>query len=84
MNQNLAIAILSIGLASCGPSDPYHYNNPEIAAKYFEQCMNLLPDAPAQTTYNDWDEVVHECRNYANSQALQSQRTIKESHDTNK
>lgn len=28
----------------------------------FDNCMKLLPAGPQSTHYNDWDEVVQECR----------------------
>ena len=33
-----------------------------LQREIFNECMKVLPAGPTATKYNDWDEVVSECR----------------------
>lgn len=72
--MKLAVAITALVLTGCAQHDSEYKNDPEIVARYFEQCMNLVPEGPKQVHNNDWDEVISECRWYSRSQAVQHQR----------
>lgn len=39
--------------------------DPELRRELFKECMQLLPKGPDTTMYNDWAEVVDECKSYA-------------------
>lgn len=66
-----ALIASALLLSGCGESRPYadyEYSAAKRAAA-FKECMAAVPAGPQTTTYNDWDEVVSECRNYADTQA---------------
>lgn len=48
-----------------------------VRAEQFQQCMKALPAGPVSAKYNDWDEVVSECRQTAYYQSLRDPATIK-------
>jgi hypothetical protein len=68
--QLLACALL---LAGCDEPQVFHTDQ-NLHTDRFEACMRLLPEGPASTKYNDWDEVVRACDAAAYSQA---QRCVK-------
>jgi len=37
----------------------------ELRRELFKECMQLLPKGPDTAMYNDWAEVVDECKSYA-------------------
>ena len=48
-----------------------------LRRELFNECMKLLPGGPIATHYNDWDDVVSECRTYAWSVSHRLQSVIK-------
>jgi hypothetical protein len=63
-------------LAGCGESRPYadYEHSAAKRSEAFKECMAAVPAGPQTTTYNDWDEVVNECRAYAD---IQSRRCVR-------
>jgi len=47
------------------PHDPPIVYDRELQKQAFESCMTMLPSGPKETRYNDWAEVVGQCRSYA-------------------
>lgn len=37
----------------------------QLRVELFEKCMKLVPPGPTTTQYNDWAEVISECRSTA-------------------
>ena len=67
------VLLLAFTLTACGKhssdttayaSDPGDVivTNACMQRELFNECMKLLPAGPQATKYNDWDEVVSECR----------------------
>ena len=48
-----------------------------LQREIFKECMESLPAGPASTHYNDWDEVVSQCRGVAFYHSLRIEYTIK-------
>lgn len=48
-----------------------------IRAEQFHRCLASVPAGPTSTQYNDWSEVVSECRNTAYYQSLRDPAAIK-------
>lgn len=48
-----------------------------IRAEVFAQCLKGLPGGPQISKYNDWDEVVSECRAAAKEMSLRVRKNIK-------
>lgn len=48
-----------------------------LRRELFNECMKALPGGPIASHYNDWDEVVSECRTYAWSVSHRLQSVIK-------
>jgi len=48
-----------------------------LRREIFKECMESLPAGPVSTHYNDWDEVVTECRKTAYSNSKRRESTIK-------
>ncbi|OWQ97979.1 hypothetical protein [Sphingopyxis witflariensis] len=77
--QGLALATALLVLSGCAPSDArdviitYDRN---VEAVAFKECMAALPEGPTATQYNDWDEVVDKCRDYAYGQAKRCVGTV--------
>lgn len=63
MGRPAIVIGVTLILAGCTP-DPYpSWATDKIyQAKLFDNCMQSLPAGPQKTKYNDWDEVVSECR----------------------
>ena len=53
-------------LAACSKDDKPFIDEREsnlcLQREIFNECMKILPAGPLSTKYNDWDEVVKECR----------------------
>lgn len=63
---SLSILIALLTVAGCTPdSDDAVQARKALRIELFEKCMQLLPDGPQTTKYNDWAEVVGECGNQA-------------------
>lgn len=43
----------------------------------FNECMKALPAGPQSTKYNDWDEVVKECRTTAHYLSQRKRKFVK-------
>jgi hypothetical protein len=43
----------------------------------FNQCMKTLPEGPKATKYNDWDEVVAECRHSGYYMSARKRKFVK-------
>ena len=67
------ILLLALTLTACGKHSSettgYHSDVNEVIIndmclqrEIFNDCMKNLPAGPQATKYNDWDEVVKECR----------------------
>ena len=64
----IKLIIIFIALFSAGCEMPVHevwVTNQELRTEIFFKCMESLPAGPKKTKYNDWDEVIAECRNAA-------------------
>jgi hypothetical protein len=48
-----------------------------LQREIFKECMESLPAGPTSTKYNDWDEVVIECRKVAYHYSERRESTIK-------
>ena len=48
-----------------------------LRRELFNECMKALPGGPIASHYNDWDEVVSECRSYAWSVSIRLQSVVK-------
>lgn len=48
-----------------------------IRAEVFAQCLKQLPNGPQISKYNDWDEVVSQCRSAAKEMSLRVRKNIK-------
>jgi len=48
-----------------------------LQREIFKECLESLPAGPISTHYNDWDEVVKECRKTAYSNSKRRESTIK-------
>ena len=44
---------------------PVYRVDKDLQREVFKECMSLLPKGPEKTRYNDWSEVVSECRGHA-------------------
>jgi hypothetical protein len=71
----LIVAVLALLVSGCNvPS--YEYDE-TLRREVFKECVQSLPAGPNSTVYNDWDEVVFECRQFANSVAYTCVRNCK-------
>lgn len=61
--MKILIILLSILITGCKTCwyEPVQKERQRI----FKECMQLLPNGPEKTHYNDWAEVVSECENAA-------------------
>lgn len=48
-----------------------------LRRELFNECMKSLPAGPVATQYNDWDDVVSECRNYAWGVSMRYESVVK-------
>ncbi len=48
-----------------------------LRRELFTECMKLLPGGPIATHYNDWDDVVSECRGYAWTVSVRLESQVK-------
>ena len=56
--------ILAFSLSGCNDQTRYEADQ-KLRRELFKECMQLLPKGPDSTVYNDWAEVVDECKDYA-------------------
>lgn len=60
------IALACLATTGCWSECRYDYSTDKVKEeRIFFECMKALPAGPQSTKYNDWDEVVAECRNTA-------------------
>lgn len=73
------IILLVLLLPACHPREIVDPNIPDqcLRRELFNECMKLLPGGPIATHYNDWDDVVSECRSYAWSVSVRLQSQVK-------
>ena len=64
MKKLILIAAAAACLCACGNA-PTMVVDQKLRHEYFIECMQKLPKGPAQTKYNDWDEVVEACSSSA-------------------
>lgn len=64
-------------LTACSEKAPTTEPDQCIRAEQFQQCLASVPAGPTSTHYNDWSEVVSECRNTAYYQSLRDPAAIK-------
>ena len=78
------IILLTMFLAACDhntvgvPPDRVVVTNQCLQREIFKECLSTLPAGPVSTKYNDWDEVVAECRHSAYYMSQRPRGTIKE------
>ena len=60
------------------PPDKVVITDQCLQREIFKECLTVVPAGPLATKYNDWDEVVVECRRSANYMAQRQRGTIKE------
>ena len=66
----LPVAIWTFFTLLNGLFDPPRYEVDKVEYQIaFKECLKALPAGPEQTHYNDWNEVVRECRYYAEEAA---------------
>ena len=63
MTRSLLITIIVIAAIGC--DDCRWERDLAQQQRIFKECMAALPKGPITTHYNDWDEVVGECRSVA-------------------
>ena len=51
-----------VTLSSCDVSFPKCTTDNKLRREIFNECLKNIPKGPERTTYNDWEEVVVECR----------------------
>ena len=44
----------------------------------FSQCMSMIPEGPKSTVYNDWDDVIEQCRYFADSASKRKKSVVAE------
>ena len=59
----LLFVISAFSLAGCEVAE--YGRDQELNRELFKECMQALPKGPNSTVYNDWAEVVDECKGYA-------------------
>ncbi len=66
-------------IAACHPREVIDPNIPDqcLRRELFNECMKSLPAGPIATYYNDWDDVVSECRGYAWTASVRLQSQVK-------
>ena len=47
-----------------------------LRREMFKECLQLIPEGPNKTKYNDWDEVIAQCSTTAYYQSLRKTRSI--------
>lgn len=67
LKASLAFTLFAF-LAACGIQQVAQDKGREAVA--FKECMAALPVGPVSTHYNDWAEVVAQCRGYAHWQSM--------------
>jgi len=60
------------------PPDKVVVTDQCLQREIFKECLNTVPPGPLATKYNDWDEVVVECRRSAYYMAQRQRGVIKE------
>jgi len=81
------ILMLAVTLTACGKhaSDTTAFASDEndvivvnacLQRELFNECMKALPAGPVATKYNDWDEVVKECRQGSRYMAKRARRHV--------
>jgi hypothetical protein len=60
------------------PPDKVVVTDQCLQREIFKECLNTVPAGPLATKYNDWDEVVVECRRSAYYMAQRQRGVIKE------
>lgn len=87
MRNKLLIIASILALAACGKHssettayasdvDEVVITNMCLQRELFNECMKNLPAGPQATKYNDWDEVVSECRHTAYYLAKRKRRVV--------
>ena len=54
--------LMGFGIYACDQSMPVHRTDYKAAEDLFLKRLETLPAGPVETKYNDWDEIIYECR----------------------
>ena len=60
--RRIGAAMLAALLAGCGITAEYGVTDKKAQQELFFECLEKLPAGPVSAHYNDWAEVVKECR----------------------
>lgn len=78
------IIIAALLLAGCNDETSLVYdpqdqiiNDQCLRREILKECMTATPAGPVATKYNDWDEVVAQCRNEAYYSSKRKRRVVK-------
>lgn len=72
------ILFLTFFISGCVNQAPNTFVDVCLQKEYFEDCMKDLPTGPTSTKYNDWSEVISECRDTARELSYRQTKNIKE------
>ena len=74
------VILLALLLTACNETKiikENQVNDQCLRRELFNECMKSLPAGPVSTHYNDWDDVVSECKAYAWSVSMRYESVIK-------
>lgn len=76
MMKTLLFIPAMVALVGCAP-EPVNDVDQCKREELFKQCLSILPAGPNATVYNDWSEVVSECRDQAYYTSIRPVSVIK-------
>lgn len=76
MMKTLLLIPVLVALVGCS-MEPKNDVDQCKREELFKQCMTILPAGPDATVYNDWSEVVSECRDQAYFGSIRAVSVIK-------
>ena len=74
--KQIAIGFILMSLIGCGESKTVRDQCKH--ADLFLQCMSIIPKGPKSTVYNDWDDVIEQCRYFADSASRRKKSVVAE------
>lgn len=77
MKKIILISILLLAGCDMKPRVVTEIPDQCLRRELFNECMKSLPAGPVATHYNDWDDVVSECRAYAWSVSIRNESQVK-------
>ena len=75
----MLVLLAALVMIGCNSSDrPVFDDDLKLEREIFMECLASVPKGPESTKYNDWDEVIMQCANVADTLSVKCVRNCQD------